>query len=472
MLADRFSALFADTAARQLLADLAGVSHTALPTFALPTTSLRHFPKWLDRLEGIQAGSIKGHGNFLSDPASIGLVDASKSPPILTSIGKSLLAIKSTLYAEPARGEYELVKLLYFSNAQHTASVKAVLQGKRGHMAKMLQQFVPTPNSGVFLSHPSLLVVAELLALFPGAVTRLAQMPQQDLVDLATLGEAKMKTLGKGAKSPVGLDRLCKRISGDFTRAQERRLHFVIAMCILTIASHIPSSEAVGLSIPYPFGNLLTPLDLHRFHAHYTQDITIWFDGSQFLISASKRFEQLVAKPAPAVKVLAFKPQTLIPGGRGPAAPNASSRAARRSARTPVTIVIDQIMSERAEDFVERAVVEPMCGDNYVRVGHRAGETLALPDGMVPGADFYAVDDEGSPKHYIEVKSVVVDPPCDVTLTRAEYLRAVRCAQRSVPYWLVLVNATDWRWWVVKDFAEAMKTAELKEVLQFTVKIG
>ena len=472
MLGRTFASLFRDPPAKQKLAELSGVSHTVLPTFALTTTSLRHLTKWFDRLEDIKAHRLKSHGNFISDPAAIGLVDSTKSPPILTPIGESLLSKRSALYGHSAEAEYELLKLLYFSGVQFPLAVKAYLNEKRGHMLRSLEQFSPAPSMPLFMSHPSLLVIVELVAVYPGVVRRFIQMPSKDLVAFAGLGERGMKSLCSDDNYPVGLNRLCRRISGDFTRAQDRRLHYIVSMCLLAIGHSIPANKVVELEVPYPFGNFLSLNDLFKLHAQYTRDLSIWFDGVKFLVSSTQHFASMVASATP-LKVLSFRPQSTVPFGRGTAPPTSSKRSGRsRSGQTPMTIVVDQVLSERAEDLVERSYIVPNFGSNYVRAGHRAGEMLSLPDGMVPGADFYVVDVNANPTTFLEVKSIAGKLPADIALTRAEYLRACKCAQQHIPYVLVLVSVADGQWGEVKDFAEAMASAKLGEVVQFTVRVG
>ncbi len=131
MLAKRFAALFDDPAAKTGLSHFAGGGHVSIPTFALTTTSLRHLPKWFDRLSDIAAHHIKPHGNFVSDPAAIGLVDGATSPPSLTPIGAAFLSKKTGLYGNAPRAEYELVKLLYFSGAKHSVVVRENLSSRR-----------------------------------------------------------------------------------------------------------------------------------------------------------------------------------------------------------------------------------------------------------------------------------------------------------------------------------------------------
>ena len=91
-LARKFASLFDDPDAQEALAMLG--ARTRLPTFNLATSSLRHLPKWFDRLEKINNRQIESHGNFVSDPASIGLVDSSLIPLPKPSAIKPKLALR------------------------------------------------------------------------------------------------------------------------------------------------------------------------------------------------------------------------------------------------------------------------------------------------------------------------------------------------------------------------------------------
>src|SRR5437763_2349117 len=112
MLAQQFASLFGDRRARNALASLG--SRTRLPTFNLATTSLRHLNKWFDRLHAIDQGISRPHGNYYSDPASIGLVESGRRARALTAAGVAYLRFRSTLRDDAARAEYELLKILYF----------------------------------------------------------------------------------------------------------------------------------------------------------------------------------------------------------------------------------------------------------------------------------------------------------------------------------------------------------------------
>ena len=117
-------------------------------------------------------------------------------------------------------------------------------------------------------------------------------------------------------------------------------------------------------------------------------------------------------------------------------------------------------------------MLRPQHGAQLVRVGHRSGEVFALPDGMVPGADFYVVG--ATPTElveFIEIKSVSGEPPFLVSVTRAEYLRAVRCAGAGIRYRLILVDVGTGQCFEASGFAADVITLQLGEALQFVIWI-
>jgi hypothetical protein len=324
------------------------------------------------------------------------------------------------------------------------------------------------------LTHPKLFVIAELIASFPGAVERLISLPEADLISLEALGENGFKNLCSGAGFPSGLKNLCQRISGDYTRGEERRLHYLMSMCLLTIAQELPSHTSLSLVVPQPYCNLLTESDIYHFHNQYTNDINVWFDGVNFQVSTSLALPRGArVSPASPLQEVALQPQTTIPSGTNIAPPIHQSRRTRRSAkRSQVTVIIDPILAERAEDLVEDTFLQPQYGDRLVRVGHRAGEIIALPDGMVPGADFYVTNDSPNPIEFIEVKSVTGTPPFNVGFTRAEFLRTQRCTAANISYRLILVDVTTGHFYEVSNFAASLSILQIGEAIQFVVRIG
>ena len=429
---------------------------------------------WFDRLEYIDRGVSRPHGNFFTDPATICLVDTSVEPPVLTHAGNAFLAFRDTLRNNPLRAEYELLKALYFSEFPLQDKVRRYLDTKRTNLEMVLEQFTPAPTRHLFLMHPKLLAVAELVASFKGAIQGLLAFSEADLLLLEGLGESRLTNLCAGAAFPTGLAALCRRIGGDYTRAEERRLHYLVSMSLLAIAAGIPRDHARPLIIPAPYCNLPTEADIYHLHSQYTADITVWFDAVDFQVSTSlSPPHQAAILPPPAVLTVSLLPQTRIPSESNSASPTDQRRQSRRSARrTPTTIVIDPVISERAEDLVEERLLRPQYATSLVRAGHRSGETIALSDGMVPGADFYVVDESGEPIEFIEIKSVTGSLPFDVMFTRAENLRARRFAVNALSYRLILVDVSTGQFYEATKFASALATLVIEETIQIVMRIG
>lgn len=470
ILAKKFESLFTDPEAKRQLARIQDSAHILLPTFNLTTTSLRHLKKWFDRLDDINRGIYRRHGNFYSDPASIGLVDNSVRPRVLTPAGQAFLSYKPSLYNNPLRAEYQLIKILYFDGYTHNLSVQKFLTEKRNHMLNVLSHFFYSPARRLFLQNPRLLVIAELIANCQGAVSKLLNLSQQDLLAFNDLGENGFKTLCSGAGCLPGINRLCWRIGNDYTRGEERRLHYIISMALLYIAQSISHNHASTLAVPPPFSNLLSELDIYTIHSSYTSDIIIWFDGTSYQVSSSLAIPY---PTKPVVQFLTLQPQTRLPEGTSSAAANDLRRRKKRTAKpTKTAVIIDQVASERSEDFIENHILRPRYGAQLIRVGHCIGEIISLPDGMVPGADFYVTNDKGDPIEFIEVKSISGNPPTDVSLTRAEYLRARHCAKNNIPYRLILVNLTNGQIYEISDFIPIIVNMTISDVIQFTVRVG
>ncbi len=472
-LAQQFESLFSDPRSRRLLRRLLGAGRTTLPTFNLTTTSLRHLNKWFDHLEEIRSGAIPAplHGNYFSDPATIGLVDNAVRPRVLTPAGKAFLSREAAVYNDPPRAEYALVEILYFAGYPHKPDVQQFLKQKRQTMIRTLMQFQQTPVTQLFIKKPQLLVVAELVSNFPGAIPALLRLPAADLNAMAGLGEAGFSNLCNGPGFLPGLSRLCRRIGGDYTRAEDRRLHFIVSHALFTILMSLPQGQTTRLQIPAPYANLLTEADVYALHVQYTSDLTIWFDGIEFQVTATATFAAVpqLAEPTQAVSL---QPLTTIPTGIGMAPATAQTRRQpRRTSPTRSHVILDPVASERGEDFVEQQL-RPQYGAALERVGHRAGEILSLPDGYVPGADFYVVDGQGNPNEFIEVKLISGPPPVDVTLTRAEYLRAIRCAAANVPYRLFLVDLSHRRIYRDDNFGTLVAALTLAQVPQFVIRVG
>jgi hypothetical protein len=470
-LPEDFASIFSEPAAQRGLAEFR--PHVRLPTFNLTATSLRHLNMWLDRLDEINRGGSRPHGNFFADPAAIGLVDNAARPRVLTQAGHAFLAFRPYLRNNPLRSEYELLNILYFGGHNISPQAHIFLSTKQQHLEFVLSQFTPAPNRHLFLTHPKLLVIAELIATFDGAISNLLSLAESDLLRLESLGESGFRNLCTGNTFPPGLNALCRRIGSDYTRGEERRLHHLVSMCLLTAAQRVPQGHAQRLVIPTPYCNLLTETDIYDLHVQYTSDVSIWFDGVGFQITNSLAIAPgTTVPPTLPLRLMTLQPQTRVPSGTGSAPATAQRRQSRRSAKpTAVTIILDPVLSERAEDLAEQGVLRPRYGSDLVRVGHRNGETIALPDGMVPGADFYVVDALNAPIEYIEIKSVSGNPPFDVIFTRAEYMRAERCTIEALPYRLILVDVATGQLYEVANFAPALVALRISEAVQIVVRV-
>jgi hypothetical protein len=467
-LADDFASLFQEESARRRLAELQDAQRTDLPTFSLTTSSLRHLNKWFDRLEQISSDRIplNPHGNYFSDPGSLGLVDTRTRR--LTPAGTHYLSLKDSVYSDPARAEYELVKTLYFSDFDFPQEVLSFLSAKRETLLSLLSQFSPVPARALFTTNAGLLTIAELLSTFPGAIRLFSNLPEDTLIDFIELGQDGFEQLYLENEPLPGLRRLCRRIGSDYTRGQERRLNYLLSMALLSI-SNVLDARITALEVPSPFSNLLTEVDIYNLHVLYTTSINIWFDGTAFVASSS--LHSVVAPAQPLMGSINLLPQQGVPGGSGQASPRDERRRTRRHARAShVQVSLDQRVSEHAEDFIEENILRDL--QNLIRVGHRAGETLALPDGMVPGADFYSLDQAETPNAFIEVKAIASDPPAVVALTRAEYLRARECFRNGIPYRLILVNVASSNCWEVNNLAQQLTTISIEELLQFSIRVG
>jgi hypothetical protein len=465
-LARRFAKLFSDVAAQAMLAPLR--PHSRIPTFCFTTTSLRHLRRVFDRLNDIDNGQIVPHGNFLADPRAIGLVD--RNAPNLSLAGQELLSYRATLRDDPARGEYELLKILYFGGYAHAADVQHLLDDKRDHILAVLHQFVPRR---IFLDQPSLLVIAEYIGSFPNALSHFLTLGDGDLNHLIQLGENGFASFCSDPSLPQGLSYLCRRIGGEYTRAEERRLHQIVSMALLTIAQTIPPGGTTSLSVPAPYSNLLTEKDIFDIHLNYTSDLSVWPDGVGYQVSTSLTIPVPAGAPIQ-LQNIQLQPQIGIPSGIGNAASaNHQSRKRRRGTqKSQSSVIINPLLSEKAEDYVGDIFLRPQHGDNLVRVGHRSGEVIALPDGMVPGADFYVLDVANDPTEFIEVKCTSGPPPTDISLTRAEYLRVCRCLAAGIPYRLILLDVPNRQCYEVADFAAQIGNLDLSQVNQFTARLA
>jgi hypothetical protein len=244
-----------------------------------------------------------------------------------------------------------------------------------------------------------------------------------------------------------------------------------MSMALLTIAQAVPAGSTVPLVVPPPYSSLLTAKDIFERHTNYTTDVSVWFDGVGYQVSTPMTITPIPGGALPLLRNATLQPQAGVPAGTGQAPANHGNRSRRRGGQRVQTRVINPLVSEAAEDYVEDAFLRPEYGANLIRVGHRRGEVLSLPDGMVPGADFYVIDAAGTPNEFIEVKSISGAPPAEVSLTRPEFLRARQCAQQGIPYRLILVDIATNESYEVDDFLARIAALTLDETTQFSIKI-
>jgi hypothetical protein len=466
-----FSELFADPAATAMVASLAPRQHTDLPTFTLTTSSLRHMHKWFERLQAIDLGVQGSHGNFYSDPAAIGLVDEEHDPPVLTEVGRQLLARRPLLQEDPPRAEYELLRLLYFCGFRHHRRVAKALEAKVGHLYRILRGISPSDERGIFIAEPPLLAILELIGSFPGAVESFTALPGEVLHRFAQLREEEFANLCPRREYGAGLSRLCRRVGSDFRRAADRRLHAILSMSLLTLVRRLPAKGTVPLEAPAPYRNLLSEQDLYQRHSEYTEDLLIWFDGTKFV--TTKAVPGRLVKPSSTPMVVGvIVPQSAATGRRSRRRIAGKPRGSTRAEGGKIGFELkDPVAAKRAEDFVERSLLIPQYGEQLVRVGHTPRETEPMVDGFVPGADFYVEDDRGKAEAFIEVKSTSGGPPAQISLTHAEYSRAVRCHATSIPYRLVLVDLNEQRCYESAAVGSWLSSATLDDVVAIVVRV-
>lgn len=431
-LRDVFRDLFRDPMAERELATLG--HHIAVPTFNLSTTSLRHIKKWYDRLQQIASGSHSDHPNYYSDPESLGLIERIRDPGRLTTAGNLFLSTAPTCRTSAARAEFELIKILYYSGMSHLPAVDEFLNVKRQNLLRFLTDCHLTANSELLLQSPKLLAIAEVLPRFPGALHRFLELRSTDLNALGALAEADFKSLWNERDPPAGLGRLASKIGGDYTRAEERRLHYLVAMVLHELRKDVLRSGRLFLElrIPPPFSNLVTPEFLVSSHAAYTDEIRIAEEEKRLWVFIAP---QVVTAPAaaPAVTKIGIRVPKRHSGRPGSKETKVRQPSTRRR-------MIDLVLAKEAEDYVEQTILRPKHGKALVRAGHTDRELVFLDDGAIPGADFYVK--ERDPKKgicFYEVKSALNNVPASIRITRAEYTRAKKCHVEGLPYEIYVV---------------------------------
>lgn len=466
-LRDIFRGLFRDEATEQELASLK--HHVSVPTFNLSTTSLRHINKWYDRLQAIADGRQSDHPNFYSDSYSLGLSERVSGRARLTKTGIQFLATAVTCRSSPARAEFELVKALYYSGQRHGLVADEFLSRKRQNLLRFLTDCHLTSNSEQLLRSPKLLAIGEILARFPDALRRFLDLRRDDLLALEALGDAGFSKLWSETEPPPGLGRLVKKIGADYTRAEDRRLHFLMAMTLNEIRQALSRRGRLfdDLRIPQPFSNLVTPKYLLTVSAQYTDEIRIAEEGGQFLVFLNP---QIVAAPAiPVVTQIGVRVPKRHAGRRGSRIPKTRSPVASRK-------VIDVALAKEAEDYIEHTVLRPEHGARLVRIGHTNLEFVLLTDEFIPGADFYVKGrDPSAGIRFFEVKSALHNVPASIRITRAEYNRAKSCHTAGILYEIYIVvflqGAATPKVLHIPDFAAKAVELTLDGVVAFDVAL-
>jgi hypothetical protein len=261
---------------------------------------------------------------------------------------------------------------------------------------------------------------------------RFLRLRPADLEKFANLGEGRFSRLWHEDTPPAGLGRLARKIGSDYTRAEERRLHVLMAVLLNEVRADLTRRARAfdQLAMPEPFANLVSERDLISLHGKYSNDVRLVMEpgGMVAILSAA-----VVPVSSSAPAVIGIRTPRRRPGRGAP-----TSGAPREPTAQPR--LIDMALAKEAEDYVQHSILEPQHGDRLVRVGHTALEFSPLADGAVPGADFY-VRSPGSAREaaFYEVKSAATSKPPSIHVTRAEYDRAVKCHGVGTPYELFVV---------------------------------
>jgi len=389
---------------------------------------------------------------------------ALEDPLRLSSSGEYLLSQRDVLQNDESRAEYELMRAVYFSGFQLSGRAESYAQVKESNLLKTLAEFVGPRR--IFLDRPRLLVLAELISSFPGALVRLQGFDDEVLIAFEQLGQEGFREVPAHVQLPPGGAELCKRIGTDYTRAEERRLHQIVSMALLTIKDALSPGETLPLHIPQPYSNLLTEEYLFEKHLVYSTDLGVWPDGVNLMVSNSPEVLVPVEEDA--------RPSflELVPlrnrRNSAPINPRDPRHQRRRSVPPQVMVPINTTFSEKSEDFVGNDLRRHF-GERLIRAGHTDLEASYLPDGMVPGADFFVLEGDDTISRFVEVKTVYGAAPFVVSFTRAEYARAIDCARRGVPYDLVLVELSPLRFHHYPRFEGILQDLELTHLEQFSV---
>jgi len=468
-LAEVFIHLFDDPEAQQQVR--AYRPHTRLRTFNLATTSLRHIQKWYDRLSGIDQGVHRTHGNYYSDPQSLGLINTTgPTSAALTSAGREFLGTAQFYYNDPARAEYVLNKILYYGG--HTLGRRAdrTLNNKRHNLHEFLRKCRPTPNTRMVLDNDRLLTIAEILSSFGLALEEFLLLDPTDLLAFTELGEQGFNLLFQGVSVSQGFVNLAGKIAADYTRASVRRRNYLLAHLFLSLRRQLISSgsQYLQLAIPYPYANLLSERTAYEEISRFTDDLTIEPEAGGYVVFLR---EIVSAQPVPAapsmraIQLAARRPRTRTPRPTPPM---------ETRPRVAEPYFVEAPLTVEAENYVERTLRADY-GDAVWRIGHTQAETVPLSDGLLPGADIIVRDQAGEATRYVEVKSARGDLPPSIRLTAAEYTRALKCSADNVPYDLYVVSFPERQSAPITsrlpDFQDAISGLTINELLSMEIRI-
>lgn len=468
-LAEVFIHLFDDPEAHQQV--LAYHPHVRLRNFNLATTSLRHIQKWYDRLSDIDHGIHRTHGNYYSDPQSLGLINTTgPASGVLTSAGREFLNTAQFYYNDPARAEYALNKILYYGGHTLAHHADIFLNTKRHNLMEFLRKCRLTPNTRLVLDNDRLLTLAEILSSFGLALESFLLLDQTDLVAFAELGEQGFNSLLRGVSVSQGFTNLAGRIAGDYTRASVRRRNYLLTHLFLLLRSQLISSgsQYLQLAIPYPYANLLTERTAYEEVSRFTDDITIEPEAGGYIVFLR---EIISVQPTPVTPSM----RTIQLAARRPRAraPRTTAPTGTR-ARAAEPYFVEAPLAIEAENYVERTLRADY-GDAVWRVGHTQAETVPLSDGLLPGADIIVRDQTGKATRYIEVKSARGDLPPSIRLTAAEYTRALKCSADNIPYDLYIVSFPERQLAptvsLLSDFQVAISGLTINELLSMEIRI-
>jgi len=468
-LAEIFVHLFDDPEAQQQVR--AYRSHARLRTFNLATTSLRHIQKWYDRLSDIDHGVHREHGNYYSDPQTLGLITTTgPSSAILTTAGREFLSTAHLYYDYPGRAEYALNRILYYGGYTLGRRADRTLNNKRHNLHEFLRKCRPTPNTRMVLDDDRLLTIAEILSSFGLALEEFLLLDPTDLLAFAELGEQGFNSLLQGVSVGQGFVNLAGKIAADYTRASVRRRNYLLSHLFLSLRRQLISSgsQYLQLAIPYPYANLLTERTAYEEVSRFTDDLTIEPEAGGYIVFLR---EIVSAQPVPtapsmrAIQLAARRPRTRTPRTTPPT-------GARPRAVDPY--FVEAPLAIEAENYVERTL-RAVHGDAVWRIGHTQAETVPLSDGLLPGADIIVQDQAGEAARYIEVKSARGDLPPSIRLTAAEYTRALKCSTDNIPYDLYVVSfperQLDPSVSLFSDFQVAITGLTINELLSMEIRV-